>query len=344
MRNTAYFLIVATITVLTLIYAQGLIIPFVFAFLFWFVTREFRKLLERAAFVRKYLPGWVRNGVVFILMVLGVGFIADVLTNSITSLSASYPAYEPNVQSIMQKIEGIFHVNLKNSIESAIGDFDFGTALGSILSGLSGVLGNTFMIIIYALFIFLEERSFQDKLTKVIPDQGRYQQFMHTLGKIEVSVFDYLRLKTIVSVMTGTLSYLVLWLVGIDAPAFWAFLIFVLNYIPTIGSLVATVFPAIFSLLQFGEFTPFLIIMVAVGLVQVLVGNVLEPRIMGKSLNLSPLVTIIALAVWGEIWGITGMVLCVPITVIMVIVFSQFEQTKPIAMMLSEDGDIDTER
>ena len=116
---------------------------------------------------------------------------------------------------------------------------------------------------------------------------------------------------------------------------------FLLNYIPTIGSLVGTVFPAIFSLIQFGEFTPFLIVLFSVGAVQLVVGNLIEPKLFGKSLNLSPLVTILSLALWGQIWGVTGMILSVPITVILVIVFSQFEKTRPIAIMLSENGEIE---
>jgi predicted PurR-regulated permease PerM len=127
----------------------------------------------------------------------------------------------------------------------------------------------------------------------------------------------------------------------VDAPFFWALLIFLLNYIPTIGSLIATLFPAVFSLMQFGEFTPFLIILVGLGVLEWLIGNIVEPRVMGKTLNISPLVAIISLVVWGEIWGITGMLLSVPITVVLVIVLSQFDSTKKIAIVLSENGDLD---
>ena len=81
--------------------------------------------------------------------------------------------------------------------------------------------------------------------------------------------------------------------------------------------------------------------MACVGAIQVIVGNLVEPRLFGKSLNVSPLITILSLAIWGKIWGITGMVLSVPITVIMIIVFSQFEKTKKIAIILSENGEVD---
>ena len=124
------------------------------------------------------------------------------------------------------------------------------------------------------------------------------------------------------------------------SPVFWAFLIFLLNFIPTIGSLIATTFPAVFALLQFGEFSYLVMVLVFVGLIQVAVGNVLEPKLMGNSLNISPLVAILSLTFWGAIWGVTGMFLSVPITVILVIIFSHFESTRPVAIMLSEKGKV----
>ena len=140
--------------------------------------------------------------------------------------------------------------------------------------------------------------------------------------------------------MTGVLSFFVLLLIGVDAPLFWAFLIFILNFIPTIGSLIATAFPAVFSMLQFGEFTPALMVLAFVGAIQIIVGNLIEPRLMGSSLNISPLVVFLTLALWGLIWGVTGMLLSVPITVILIIILSEFEGTRSLAIMLSQKGNI----
>ena len=151
---------------------------------------------------------------------------------------------------------------------------------------------------------------------------------------------SYFTIKTLTSLLTGILSYFALLFIGIDAPVFWAFLIFLLNYIPTIGSLLATSFPAIFALFQFGELQPCLLVLVIVGAVQILVGNIIEPRLMGNTLNVSPLVVIIALSFWGFLWGIPGMFLSVPITVMMILFFAEFPATRPIAILLSEKGDL----
>ena len=140
--------------------------------------------------------------------------------------------------------------------------------------------------------------------------------------------------------MTGVLSYLVLVTVGVDFAALWGMLIFLLNFIPTIGSILAVIPPILLSLVQFKGLTPFFIVMSSLISIQIIIGNILEPRLAGKSLNLSPLVILLSLVLWGKIWGIVGMFLCVPITVILNIVLANFESTKSIAIMLSANGKI----
>ena len=121
---------------------------------------------------------------------------------------------------------------------------------------------------------------------------------------------------------------------------FWAFLIFLLNFIPTIGSLLATLFPVAFSLLQFGEFTTASIILIIVSAIQIVIGNFIEPKWMGNSMNISPLISILSLMFWGLIWGTTGMIISVPFTVVVIIILSEIESTRPLAILLSEKGDI----
>jgi predicted PurR-regulated permease PerM len=143
-----------------------------------------------------------------------------------------------------------------------------------------------------------------------------------------------------VSLITGVSSFIALLIIGVDTPLFWAFLIFILSFIPVVGALVAVLFPATIALFQFGDLTHFFLVLGIIGFIQLIVGNILEPRIMGNSLNVSSLVVILSLSFWGMIWGITGMVLSVPITVIMIIFFSQFPATKSVAIILSEKGEV----
>lgn len=324
-----------------LIYAESILIPLVFGVILWFLGKSFKKLVEKIPFVKKRLPGTLVNVLVFVLLVVVIGVLSKLITSNVDSLLLSYESYKVNIDKILGMLNEKFHVDIVESATKAFEGFDYGSTLTGIANSLSGVFGDTVIILVYAAFLFSEETSFKLKIQKMFKDKGEYARVTGILDKISSSFGEYIRLKTYVSLLTGIVGYVFLLIMGVDSPFFWALLMFLLNYIPTIGSLIATVFPAIFSLMQFGEYTPFLIILLGLGIIEWIIGNVIEPKLMGNSLNLSPLVTILALIVWGQIWGITGMLLSTPITVVMVIVFSQFQNTRSVAILLSQNGDID---
>jgi len=340
MKNTAYFFIAAGGIVTTLIYGQNLLVPFIFALLLWFIVRKIRQYLDKLSFIENHFPSWLKNLIPSLIILGALSFTAKILLTNINNLAQSYPVYAGNVEMVITKLNQTLGINIIENIKAQTADFDFGLILNNLFKSLSDLLSNTFLIIIFALFIFLEESKFTPKLRNVFIDKEKYSNLDKILENIEKSIANYIGIKTLVSLTTGVISYIALLFIGIDSPLFWAFLIFILNFIPTIGSLIATIFPAVFCLLQFGEFTPSLLVLFIVGAIQVIIGNILEPKIMGNSLNISPLVAIASLLIWGTIWGVTGMLLSIPITVCMVIVLSHFENTKAIAIMLSEKGEI----
>ena len=174
----------------------------------------------------------------------------------------------------------------------------------------------------------------------IFKEEERHEKASNLLKRLNKSINEYISLKTLVSLITAAVSYVVLLIIGVDFAFFWAFLIFLLNFIPTIGSLIATIFPATMALLQFCSINPFIWVLVCIGTVQLIVGNLIEPKLMGKSLNVSSLVVLLALAFWGAIWGIVGMILSVPITVVMIIIFAQFPATKNISILLSSNAHV----
>ena len=149
-------------------------------------------------------------------------------------------------------------------------------------------------------------------------------------------------MKTAVSLLTGMVSYVILRLIGVDFAAIWALMIFFLNFIPNIGSLIGVVLPALLTLVQFETYTPFLMVTLGLGATQFVIGNVVEPAYMGRSLNLSSFMIVLSLTFWGLIWGIPGMFLSVPIMVVFTIVCSHFNELRWIAVLLSSDGQLMT--
>ena len=340
MKNTAYFCIVAISIVTALIYGKSLLIPFIFALLLWFLSRKLRLTFNRIKFVNNFFPSWMKNTVSSLVILSLLVVISKILTSNINTLASASQNYDTNIGSIIESLSLYLSVDLVETLKIQLGNINFGNILSLIFNSLTELFGNLFMIIIYVLFIFLEEVNFHKKLLLAFSTKNKQDKISTVIDEIEASVTNYLGLKTLVSLSTGFLSYLILLFIGIDAPIFWAFLITLLNYIPTIGSLIATVFPATYCLLQFGELYPFVLVLILVGLIQIIIGNILEPRLMGNSLNISSLATLITLSIWGSIWGITGMFLSVPISVILIIILSQFPSTRPVAIMLSDKGEI----
>ena len=339
-NNVASSLIIITLILLALFFGQSIIVPFLVALLIWFIVKKTRNMIDKVNFAHKYIPQWLKTGIASLIIFGIVMLLGQLLTSNIEEIAQSYDRYASNIEHVANEISQLLNINLTEEIRMFLDEFDFSTTLRSVFNSISDILGNLLMIFFYALFLFIEEGSFTQKMKLAFTDTQQYEQFMLTSTKIDKMLSSYISLKSLVSLITASLSFIVFWSIGIDSPFFWSALIFVFNFIPSIGSIISTLFPALFSLIQFGTFPPFLIIIFVVGGVQVLIGNYIEPRLMGNTLNISPLVAIIALAIWGAIWGITGMLLSVPITVAMIIVMAQFPKTRPIAVLFSEKGKV----
>lgn len=341
LSKTASSLIIGIAVVVILFYTKQLLIPFVLALLVWFLIRGINnKVLKKINWVRTYFPHWLQTTISSLVIFAIAGAIVNMLVINIEHLTASLPKYEKNITNIKDLVDQTFNIDIVTLITDFFGEFDFSGILGSVFSSLTEIFGNAFTIVLYTMFLLLEDVVFPKKIKALYRNPDKYNNVNDILKKVEKSVGSYLYLKTLVSLATGFLSFVALWAIGVEAPVFWAFLIFLLNYIPTIGSLIATSFPSLFALLQFGELGPFFWVLGVVGAIQLIVGNVIEPKVMGNSLNISSLVVILALSIWGVLWGVTGMILSVPITVIMVIIFAEFESTRPIAILLSDKGEV----
>lgn len=330
-----YLLLLSIVIVVVLIYAEAIILPFVLAILIWVMIRIVRRALQRIRFVGRW-PVWLLTVISSIFLLALLGLVVELITMNIQTLSEAMPLYESNINNITISINSRFNIDIGSLLSEYSKDFDFTGVLSSVFNALTGLFGSVFTIILYLVFILIEEPLFGVKLRAMYPDGKKYGQINGMISKIDHSINNYFALKTVVSLLTGFLSYFALLIIGVDAPLFWAFLIFILNYIPAIGSLVATLFPTVFALLQFGDVTHAVLVVSIVGAIQIAVGNFLEPRLLGNSLNISPLVVFLTLALWGVIWGVTGMLLSVPITVILIIILAEFPSTRPVAILLSQ--------
>ncbi len=340
LRKTTYILVSLVATVTILHYTQEYVIPFIFALIIWFIIHELRENLQMVPYIRDHWPLWVQSTIAFAVINIVVIVVAEMLIASMSVLTESIELYEANFNVSMEKVNELAGMDIMSKLVDYVNNMDVSALIGSTIDFATVLLGDAFLILIYIVFLLVEESVFDNKLNAIYPSKSKQNKNKKLFQKMDKNISRYLSLKTLVSLVTGVLSYFALLILDIDAPIFWALLIFVLNYIPTVGSLIATLFPAFFAVLQTGELAPFVYVLIVVGIIQVVVGNIVEPKIMGNSLNMSSLVVILSLTIWGAIWGVMGMILSVPITVMMIIICEEIPSLRFVAIALSEKGEI----
>jgi len=202
------------------------------------------------------------------------------------------------------------------------------------LTGLTGVLTNVFMILLTVVFILVEASDLSDKLKRGLKNS---KKSLKGMSEIAASLNRYIALKTVFSFATGVLVAIWMAILGVDFALLWGLIAFLLNYIPTIGSIIAAIPAVLLALVQLGV-GPAILVAAGFLAVNMLVGNILEPRIMGKGLGLSPLVVFISMVFWGWVLGPVGMFLSAPLTMIVKIIFEANQETRKIALLLGNDS------
>jgi len=273
-----------------------------------------------------------------VMLILGV--LGAIVGTSIAEFTAALPSYQQRLDVIVKGVVTFVGDWFKTDEYSRnLSDMiDPGWAMGlvaNILNGLTDVLTNVFLIFFTMIFILLEASTAQ---TKVEAAFGRTTQSLQRPRKFLADLGSYLGIKTIVSLATGLAAGLLTWAIGLDFPLLWAMLAFLLNYVPTIGSIIAA-FPAILmALVQlgFGEASATAIGFVAIN---VIFGNFIEPRLMGYGVGISPLIVFIGLVFWGFVFGPVGMLLSVPLTMTLKLGLESDPRTRWIAILIGSERD-----
>ncbi|MBN9227039.1 MULTISPECIES: AI-2E family transporter [Legionella] len=333
-------LIVLWIVGYFLIVGSHVLIPIVIAIFIWYLLNTISNIIQRIPKLGPLLPNWLSMIVAFTIVAVFIFVLINIITNNVNNVIAASSRYQENLLKISNDIDRKFHIELLASITSMIKSLNFQTIIVNVYGVFTTLASSTVLILLYVAFLFVEQHFFFKKIDALFPSLEGRLLINNIINHIVNDTQTYLGLKSILSIFTAISSWIIMKWVGLDFAEFWALLIFFLNFIPNIGAIIAIAFPASLAIVQFTGWIPFTEVIIGLGAVQFIVGNLIEPRFLSNSLNLSPLVILVALAVWGAIWGILGMFLSVPITVMMMIIFAHFEQTRAIAILLSRDGDI----
>ena len=319
---------------------KDLLLPLVIAIALWYLIFTLGNAFSHVSIGQFQFPKPVCLMASFFTFVGLAWLVINFLSSTVDDVLEIAPVYQQNLNA---RLESLAFVDIGEFEGQSFGQLlsswiDIPAYARSIASSLTSILASGGLILIYLGFLFLEQGHFNKKIAALVSDPEREEDINKLLHRIREDIQKYVIIKVFTSSLTGILSYVFLRFMEVDFAGVWGLIIFLLNFIPTVGSIVATIFPALIAFAQSDGYSLFFIVLSGVGLIQICIGNILEPRLTGSSFNLSPIVIILNLALWGYIWDIPGMFLCVPFLIIITIILSHFPQTRPIAVMLSSDG------
>jgi len=310
--------------------ASSLVVPFLLAV---FIAMIVSPLLQW--FKARHVPGGIAIMLIMLLILL-IGFLlTEVIGSSVDSFRQDIPAYSAKLAVISKTVQqGLAQRGIAIDVELWQNSFDPSAVMrwvGSALASFGNVMTNSVLILLIVIFILAENTRFGDKLRIARGDQDSPVW----LNELSTSIHGYLEIKAAISALTGLLIYIWLAILGVDYAVLWGLIAFLLNFVPTVGSFIASVPAVLLALVQLG-FASAGLALLGFLLVNFVMGSAVEPRWMGKGLNLSPLVIFVSLVFWGWVLGPVGMLLSTPLTIIIKIALSTSDDTRWVGIMLGD--------
>ena len=335
-ERTALWIIATGVLFAGLYFLREPVSEFALAVILWLTIDGTANAMARS--VPRLSKRWALP--IAIVVVLGLmTLIFYVLAVNVGELASHAKNYQASLNDkIAQGYQMLGLNGVPPTINQLVEHMDPNALLNQTGTALQSTAGNTVFILIFLGFLFSSAPIVSAKLDAIFVSPHEREHIRAIIASIRGSTERYMWVQTVASLIDTVLTFITLRLIGLDNALFWSFLIFFLNYIPTIGSIIAVLLPTAFALVQFPTLEPVVLVAVGVGAWQFIIGNFIQPRMTGESLNLSTIVVLLALALWGAMWGIAGAFLAAPLTVMMMIVLAQFPDTKWIAIMLSADG------
>lgn len=320
--TTVSLVVLASVAIaFALLWTRPVLVPFVLSVFVYYLVSPVADLLEQ----RLRLPRWASTLVVLLLVAAGMFLLGLLITTSARGLAESADIYREKLISAAKRItESLDNRGFELSQDALVDsmrNLPVSKLLQTTAETAFTLLTNGTLVMVFVIFLLL----------------GRRKEMIKSpvFRQIDREIRRYLVLKFLISAGTGLLIYVILTAFGLELALVFGVMAFFLNFIPSVGSIVATILPIPIALVQYDTLAPVIGIFVLIAAVQMVIGNGLDPMLMGRSLDLSPVTIVMALVFWGLLWGIVGMLLAAPLTAILRIVLGQFETTRPMGELLA---------
>jgi AI-2 transport protein TqsA len=319
---TVSLVVIASVAIaFSLAYTRPVLVPFVLSVFVYYLVSPVADILE----LRLRVPRWASTILVILLVAGGIFLLGLLILTSARGLTDSADIYREKLIDLAKRITDWLDRRGLELSQDALVDSMRNLPVSRLMAATAEtaftIITNGTLVLLFVIFLLL----------------GRSRQMIKSLvfRQIDRDIRRYLVIKFLISGGTGILVWLILTAFGLELALVFGVLTFFLNFIPSIGSIIATMLPIPIALVQFDTLGPVIAIFVLVGIVQVVIGNGIDPMLMGQNLNLSPVTIVMALVFWGLLWGVVGMLLAAPLTAILRIVLAQFETTRPMSELMA---------
>ena len=321
-----------------LVQARFILISLVIAIILFSLTADAITAFSRLRIGSWKVTNWLASMAAFTLIDVVLLTLSGIVIAQINTVVTTTAAYTDQAITAIARLAAWISPEAQATVEASIRSIEVSGYVSTLAGQASNLLSATTLVILFVGFMFAERLWFATKLENLLHDRARAQRVGRIIHSIVRRMNHYLLVKTGVSLATGVSVYVMMLFFGLEFAAPMAILTFVLNYLPSVGSIIATLLVSLVGYMQVTDPSFALLIFVIVGMIQFMLGSVIDPMLMGRALRLSSFGIIVSLSFWGAVWGIAGMFLAVPIMVAIMIVCSHIPSARPVAVLLSREG------
>lgn len=338
LQTIALIIIAFAVVLFLLVQARFLLISLATAIVLFSLTSDAINFIARLRIGMVRIPNWIATVAALFMISLALLTLTSIILSQINTVLTTTLSYTERAPAAIAELFSWLGPEAETTIYHSIRSFEVSSWLRTAAGQAGNLMQATVLIILFVGFLFAERVWFSTKLVNFLGSEAQAERTGQIIGTIIHRVNRYLLVKSFVSFVTGVMVWGVASFFDLDLAVALGVLTFVLNYIPSIGSIVATILVALVSHVQQPEPTQTLAIFLIVGVIQFINGNIIDPMLMGRALRVSSFGIIMSLAFWAAVWGVPGMFLSVPIMVAMMIVCSQVPSLRPVAILLSREG------
>ena len=321
-----------------LVQARFILISLVIAIILFSMTADAINAFSKLRIGSWKITNWLASMGAFTMIAVLLLTLSGIVISQVNAVVTTTVGYTDQAITAISRLAAWISPEAEQMVETSIRSIEVSGYLSTLAGQASNLLSATTLVILFVGFMFAERLWFNTKLENLLHDPAKARRVGRIIHSIVRRVNHYLLVKTAVSVATAIAVYALMEGFRLDFAGPMAILTFVLNYIPSVGSIIATILLGLVALIQVPEPATALLVFVIAGMVQFVLGSVIDPMLMGRALRVSSFGIIISLAFWGALWGIPGMFLAVPIMVAAMIVCSHIPSARPVAVLLSREG------